>query len=321
VRRVLLANDQTLRVVRVPGAAGVFSFLDDLAAADARRYLEEYAGDSMAMAQLRMALAEDSLGMPVTFLDDADVLDEVAHRVAMGQLTIAEELERPLPSIPDPEPVSASSTAPPPELPRSKKLTWIEIKVVWEETGKPVKNVRLVVKTPDGVENFHDTNGEGKVRVEEVEPGTCDVRCETKGIKRETMLNFVGTGEPPKPNEGASDGKPPSGTLIIAQLDNHKVKKGESLDGLAKRIGMTWKDLAKFNWGTDQPEKINEHLRYDVGCTKTTADGKNYMFDDKDDPGLIELPRPWSMGALATGQMHVLRVAPCLVSPPWYFSV
>jgi len=321
MKRVLLANDSTLRVVRIPGEHGIFSFLDDLSPSDARRYLEEYAGDHMAMMQLRTVLAEDSFGMPVSNLDDAEVIDEVANRVAMGHLWIAEELEEPQPELPQPEPASSSSAAPPPELPRSKKLTWIEFQVVWDQSGKPVKNVRLIVKTPDGVENFHDTNGEGKARVEEIEPGTCDVRCDTKGIKRETMLNLMGTGAPPKPAEETSNGKPPSGTLIIAQLDNHKVKKGESLDGLAKRVSMTWKDLAKFNWNTDEPEKINQHLRYDVGCKRKTSDGKNYMFDDKDDPGLIELPKPWSLSGLATGGTHVVRVRPCPVNPPWHFSV
>jgi len=159
VRRVILANDSTLRIVRVPGEAGVFTFLDDLSASQARRYLEEYAHDSIAMSHLRMALAEDSLGMPVSDLDDAEVLDAVAHRVEMGHLSLAEELEEPHPDIPEPEEASGGS-APPPSLPSSKKLTWIELEVVNDETGKPLSWVRMVVKTPDGEENFHTTNAE-----------------------------------------------------------------------------------------------------------------------------------------------------------------
>src|SRR6266516_4854965 len=108
VRRVLLANDQTLRIIRIPGESGVFSFLDDLSVSQARRYLEEYAGDHVAMAQLRQALAEDSLGMPLNNLDDWEVLDEAAHRIAMGHLGIAEELEDPPPEAPH-EPASTES--------------------------------------------------------------------------------------------------------------------------------------------------------------------------------------------------------------------
>src|SRR5438045_4169786 len=108
------------------------------------------------MMHLRMALAEESMGMPVNDMDDTEVLEEVANRVEMGRLWIAEELEEPPPPIPQSEPASASSSsAPPPDLPRSKKLTFIELKVIWDATGAPVNSVRLIVKTPDGVENFH----------------------------------------------------------------------------------------------------------------------------------------------------------------------
>jgi len=316
---VLLANDQTLRVVRVPGEAGVFSFLDDLSAADARRYLEEYAGDSMAMSQLRMVLAEDSMGMPVTNLDDAEVLDEAAWRVSINQLTIAEELERPLPEEPESEPASSSSAAPPPELPRSKKLTWIEFKVIWDVSGEPVKNVRLVVKTPDGVENFHDTNGEGKVRIDDLEPGSCDMRCDMKELRLKDTLVFVAMGD-----ETSEKGPTPtagSGPLRIALVDEHKVKSGESIASLAKNAKMPWQDLAKFNWGTAVPDEINKHLRDVVGCRRKTKDRKNYVFDDLDEPGIVYIPKAWSAGGLSTGGTHVIRVRKITrPSKPFIFS-
>ena len=316
MRRVLLANDSTLRVVRIPGEHGVFSFLDDMSQFQVRRYLEEYADDHMAMTQMRMALAEDTFGMPVSNLDDAEVLDEVAHRVAMGHLWIAEELEEPQPAIREPESASSSSAQPPPELPRTKKLTWIEFQVVWDASGKPVKNVRLVVRTPDGVENYHDTNGEGKVRIEELEPGSCDVRCDLKGAKLADTLHFVGMGS----GGGSSNGdngaaQSSTATLRIAQIDAHKVKKGESIKSLASAVGMTWQELSKFNWDTDVPTEINKHLRDDVGCTKKTKDGYNYMFDDSDDPGIMYIPRKWSQTGLATGGTHVIRVRKIISGP------
>jgi hypothetical protein len=85
------------------------------------------------------------------------------------------------------------------------------------------------------------------------------------------------------------------------------VKKGETLDGLAKGAGMTWKELAKFNWGTDLPGEINQHLRDDVGCTKKTSDGANYVFDDSDDPGIVYIPKPWKQQGLATAKTHVFK--------------
>ena len=54
---------------------------------------------------------------------------------------------------------------------------------------------------------------------------------------------------------------------------------------------MTWQELAKFNWQTDVPREINEHLAKDVGCTRKTRDGKNYIFTSEDDPGIIYIPK------------------------------
>jgi hypothetical protein len=39
-----------------------------------------------------------------------------------------------------------------------------------------------------------------------------------------------------------------------------------------------------------------------------TKNGKNYMFDDSDDPGIIFIPRPWKLTGLVTDATHVLRV-------------
>jgi len=309
VRRVLLCNDRSLRVIRLPGEGGVFSFVDCDSADDALRYLQNYAHDPSSLAQMRTILAEDAFGIDVWKLDDSEVLDELAARVSHNRLTIAEELDEPLPPTPQPEAAATAAAAPPPELPRSKKLTYIELKVVLDENGEAVKNVRLVVKTPDGVENFYDTNSEGLVRIDELEEGNCDVRCDLKNARLTDTLNFVAMGEP-KPRAGgdAENGSLSSSMMRIAQIEIHKVKKGESIKSLADGIGMTWQDLSKFNWGTDVPTEINKHLRDEVGCTKKTKDGYNYMFDDSDKPGLIYLPKKWSEEGLATGKTHYIRV-------------
>ena len=52
MRRVLLANDQTLRLTVVPGEAGVFSFLDFTSADEVRGYLAEYQADESAATEL-----------------------------------------------------------------------------------------------------------------------------------------------------------------------------------------------------------------------------------------------------------------------------
>jgi hypothetical protein len=96
----------------------------------------------------------------------------------------------------------------------------------------------------------------------------------------------------------------------IAEIEEHKVKTGESIKSLAEANGMTWQELAKFNWDTDVPDEINKHLRDEVGCTKKTRDGYNYMFDNSDDPGIIYLPKSkdWKESGLQTDKTHTLRV-------------
>ncbi len=307
MKRVLLANDRTMRLVHLPGESGVFSFLEYHSADDARHYLERFAHDTGAVIQLRRALAEDSYGLDVPRMTDDEVFEEMAHRVVMRQFGIAEQIPDPPVIIEKPEPASSSSEPPP--LPRpTKKLTWIEFQVIWDSTGKPVKNVRLVVRTPDGVENYHDTNSEGKVRIDEIEPGSCDLRGDLKAAKLADTLDFVALGSGSASSDGNGAAQSTSGALRIAHIEAHKVKKSDSIKSLATAAGMTWQELSKFNWGTDVPNEINKHLRDDVGCTKKTKDGYNYMFDDSDDPGIMFIPRKWTQLGLATGSTHVIRV-------------
>jgi hypothetical protein len=95
---------------------------------------------------------------------------------------------------------------------------------------------------------------------------------------------------------------------FIVDVKKHKVKAGESIDSLAKANGLTWQQLSLFNWETSVPEEINKFLREQVGCTKRTKDGRNYMFDSSDDPGIVYIPSPWRQSGLATKKTHNIRV-------------
>jgi hypothetical protein len=88
----------------------------------------------------------------------------------------------------------------------------------------------------------------------------------------------------------------------------HKVKTNETLDRLAKKQGITWKQLAQFNWGTSAPREINECLHDIVGCYRKTKNGKNYMFTSKDSPGIICIPVKSPRFHLETGRTHHIKV-------------
>ena len=72
----------------------------------------------------------------------------------------------------------------------------------------------------------------------------------------------------------------------IVKAKEHKIRDEDNLKSLAEGAGITWQELAIFNWGTDDPGKINKHLRSDVGCYKFAPDGKiNRLTYKPPDPG------------------------------------
>jgi len=70
----------------------------------------------------------------------------------------------------------------------------------------------------------------------------------------------------------------------------YKVKDGDSLASLAQENGITWQELARFNFGTDIKSEVSKQLFSKVGCRKPTADGKSYIFTSNDKPGIILIP-------------------------------
>jgi len=73
--------------------------------------------------------------------------------------------------------------------------------------------------------------------------------------------------------------------------DPHAVKTGETLDSIARQHQLSWKGLAELNWKTSISSEVNWYLEHRVGCRQTTADGRNWVFDTEDAPGLIFVPK------------------------------
>src|SRR5262249_10728996 len=51
-------------------------------------------------------------------------------------------------------------------------------------------------------------------------------------------------------------------------------------------------DLIDYNFRTRAPDEVNWYLRRNVGCRKTSRDGKNYIFSTDASPGIVYLPPP-----------------------------
>ncbi|HEV8292419.1 MAG TPA: hypothetical protein VGP94_10870, partial [Tepidisphaeraceae bacterium] len=117
MKRVLVADGSSLRSTRIGGARGIYSFQELDSFEEAKAYLQEYASDAVSMLELRRALAEEGIAHEIWQMSDAEVIDQVAWNIQWMHFEIAEELEEPLPEIPEPEDIAPTA---PPELPRSK---------------------------------------------------------------------------------------------------------------------------------------------------------------------------------------------------------
>src|SRR4051812_2133941 len=170
MKRVLVNNGRSVRLVYLPGEHGVFEFLDYKSADDVRRYLERFAHETGSVVQMRRALAEDSYGLDVPRMTDDEVFEEMSWRVVHHQFGLAEQLPDPPIVVIEPQDASSSdSSTPPPSSGPVKKLTFIEIRIVWDDSGRPVKNVKLIVMTPDGEEKYYHTDSGGSVRLDDLE--------------------------------------------------------------------------------------------------------------------------------------------------------
>ncbi len=49
------------------------------------------------------------------------------------------------------------------------------VRVVDDETGQPIAGVKLAIRVPDGEVETHVTDGNGMIRIDDLEPGTCDI--------------------------------------------------------------------------------------------------------------------------------------------------
>ncbi len=228
----------------------------------------------------------------------ADLLDAVEN----GSLVAIQEDEPPPPGWYEEEPV------PEPEPVTETEPRWFEVRVVWDDTNEPVTDLPLVVDPGRGA-LFLETDANGRIRLENITSGSCECRSSFRGVRYDECALFAGDGDAERtPVKGGPSA--PRQPRAVVEVRTLKVRTGNSLQGIAESINLNWRDLAYFNWGTKDLEKVNKHLVAEVGCTKKQSNGKPYPFSDADVPGTLLVPRQWRQPGLATGRVHVLRVRP-----------
>lgn len=99
---------------------------------------------------------------------------------------------------------------------------------------------------------------------------------------------------------------------------------GDTLRTIAERETaegneITWQEIAKFNWGTDNEDEVNEYLRDELGSYRRD-DANNFVIStDADARGEILIPLRFEKTGLAPNTTHTLRVRK-KASPPQFLE-
>jgi hypothetical protein len=139
------------------------------AAAFARRFASSPEGASA----LRGLLAGLAAGAAVHRLPDAEIVDEIAHRIRRGELLVVPRpglwylgaVDGQIEDEPAPEPQAVVA---------EQATAWIEIELL-EADGKPVPREPYEVRLPDGRAVNGRLDGNGFARLDGLVPGSCTV--------------------------------------------------------------------------------------------------------------------------------------------------
>jgi hypothetical protein len=104
----------------------------------------------------------------------------------------------------------------------------------------------------------------------------------------------------------------------------YQPQDGDTLKSIADRETaagnvVSASDIARFNWGTDAPDVVDEHLRDEMGCYQRAPD-KRFMFSADVKPrGELLIPVRYQKPGLPTEKIHTLR-AKKTPEPPVQFE-
>lgn len=134
----------------------------------ARAFVRRIASEPAVIAGLRAFLAT---GAPeLRRLDDADVLEHLAQRIASRALLVAHEAPARLVAF-------DTDSEPPPPVAEVKieEKTWIEIELL-DMAGEPIPYERYWIQLTDGTTREGQLDARGRAYFGDLDPGECDVR-------------------------------------------------------------------------------------------------------------------------------------------------
>ncbi len=96
------------------------------------------------------------------------------------------------------------------------------------------------------------------------------------------------------------------------QASRYRVAQGDTLARIAAEkceAGISWRELALYNWGSDDADEVNRALIEIVGCSRIEADPSQSVLDPSlgTNPEIL-IPKIFRRSGLAVDQKHTIKV-------------
>ncbi len=292
-------------------------FLSFSGAGEAEEFVRLHMSDPDDLRKLRMAMTEEGADPEMKNLDDHQLLQAAAQRIARGEIRIfPRAVSTPAFAVEEEKKKAA------PALKGEK--SWIAFKFVHDATGEPIANLQLKVTLPDGTEQEGKTDSEGTLEFKEIPEGACSLTSPIQGAKHRRTFFVVAEGDKqidrtlPASQEEKDDD---SGPWWIADVTTHEMKEGETLDAVATSNGTSAQDLTMFNWGTADRAPIEDFLS--SGDRPPTPGESPASPPDSEtpprvadrmvrvagpDPVRLLIPKSWKRDGLACFHTHTFRL-------------
>jgi len=180
------------------------------------------------------------------------------------------------------------------------------------DTMEVVGGVNAKITRPDGKSQNVLSSQNGSYSIRGVEKG----RYSLSGFKEKNpsawrgnsyslvKINQPGSSEfgkiKPAPRKGKRD-RHHFAFKHLCEITEHRVKQGELFSEVAKSHGFSFEELAFFNWGTKERQKIPEQLKLRFECGELTPSGDEYYLNK----GTIFIPEAVEKTGLSTDVQHV----------------
>jgi hypothetical protein len=249
------------------------------------------------MVKLRQLLGAE-LGKQIAQLSDAQVVEQVALRVADGRWTQALVGTAPLTGGSSAAQVAAAASAAAAAnadgagaqrvTDDSKKKTWVEVELL-DYNNRPVKGAKVEITLPDGSTTKGTLSGEGTFKVNGIDPGTCTVTFPDIDGREWKRSGDIPEGAAVELTIGAP--KIPSGA--------YTVKQGDYLASITHEAGfLSWKTVWEDGANASIRGKRNANVLYPGDVVQvpvrqkkaeSAATGEKTTFETIGDPVTVKL--------------------------------